>query len=268
MGAELRERAKAIRRHVVRMAAGKGEGYVGQGLQAADIFAALLLDELRLDGHEDPAVVDRFVLSTGHYSIVLWAAFVELGWMSESQLDSYGADGHPIAMSTERGLQPHVELTGGSLGHGLEVAAGIAYGRRLKGESGRVFCYMTDGEVQEGSIWEASMFAADKQLGNLVNVIDINRTQADGPLVLEIEPVAKKLDAFGWWTAEVNGNDVDQVQHALAEARAVTDCPKAIVCHTTIGYGVPLVVGRERNHFVRVDPSEWELVAHQVEEES
>jgi transketolase len=248
------------------MAAGKGEGYVGQGLQAAEIFAALFCGEMRLAGSTGDADADRFVLSTGHYSIALWAAFVEAGLLEVEQLDSYGADGSPIAMSTERGLQDHVELTGGSLGHGLGVAAGLAYGRRLKQESGRVFCYMTDGEVQEGSIWEASMFAADKRLENLVNVIDINRTQADGPLVLEIEPVAEKLRAFGWWVHDIDGNDLDALVGALALARDQRERPKAIVCHTQIGYGVPLIMGRERNHFVRVGPGEWDEVARQVEE--
>jgi transketolase len=262
---ELRERAKSIRRKVVQMAAGKGEGYVGQGLQAADIFAALFFGEMKFSSDPADADADRFVLSTGHYSIALWATFAEAGLLSDEQLDTYGADDSRIAMSTERGLQDHVELTGGSLGHGLGVAAGIAYGRRLQSHAGRVFCYMTDGEVQEGSVWEAAMFAADKGLSSLVNVIDVNRTQADGPLVLEIEPLAEKWRGFGWWAEEVDGNNLAAVSQALARAREEPDRPKAIICHTQLGFGVPMIMERERNHFVRVDANEWQEVARQVE---
>jgi transketolase len=262
----LRARARSLRRRVVRMAAGKGEGYVGQGLQAADVLAALFFHELRWAPPEmkDPAA-DRFVLSTGHYSIALWAVFGELGVLSEAELDTYGADGSAVAMSTERGLQRGVELTGGSLGHGLGVAAGLAAGRRLRSERGRVVNYMSDGELQEGSTWEAAMWAGDLGLGNLLNVVDVNRTQADGPLVLEVEPVAEKFRAFGWWAEDVDGHDMEGLVAVLEAARSGSDRPKAIVCHTQIGAGVPLIVNREKAHFVRVGSEEWARVAAEVE---
>lgn len=264
---ELSAHAWNIRRHVVAMAAGKGEGYVGQGLQAADILAVLFGAVLNwsLDRSDDSAS-DRFILSTGHYSIALWAAHAEFGLLDLDELRTYGADGSDIAMSTERGRQPHVELTGGSLGHGLGVAAGLAYGRRLRGDRGRVFNYMSDGELQEGSTWESAMFAADASLSNVINIVDVNRTQADGPLVLEVEPVAEKFRAFGWWAEDVNGNDVGQLVEKFAECAEV-DRPKALVCQTQIGFGVPLIVDRERSHFVRVDPNEWAAVSAQLEEE-
>jgi transketolase len=262
----LRDRARALRRNVVRMAAGKGEGYVGQGLQAADVLAALFFHELRWAPPEaDDPEADRFVLSTGHYSIALWAVFAELGALSEAEIDTYGADGSAVAMSTERGLQRGVELTGGSLGHGLGVAAGMAAGRRLKGESGRVVNYMSDGELQEGSTWEAAMWAGDQALGNLICVVDVNRTQADGPLVVEVEPVPDKFAAFGWWAREVDGHDVEALVAVLEAARAQTEQPKAIVCHTQLGAGVPLIIEREKAHFVRVDQEEWARVAQEVE---
>ncbi len=248
------------------MAAGKGEGYVGQGLQAADILAALFFHELRWAPPEakDPDA-DRFVLSTGHYSIALWAVFAELGALSEAEIDTYGADGSAVAMSTERGLQRGVELTGGSLGHGLGVAAGMAAGRRLRGERGLVVNYMSDGELQEGSTWEAAMWAGDMALGNLICVVDVNRTQADGPLVVEVEPVVDKFEAFGWWAQEVDGHDLEALVEVLDAARVQTQKPKAIVCHTRLGAGVPLILEREKAHFVRVDQEEWARVAAEVE---
>ena len=264
--AALRDRARALRRHVVRMAAGKGEGYVGQGLQSADALAALFFHELRWAPPEvgDPDA-DRFVLSTGHYSIALWAVFAELGALSEAEIDTYGADGSSVAMSTERGLQRGVELTGGSLGHGLGVAAGMATGRRLRGEQGRVVNYMSDGELQEGSVWEAAMFAGHLGLGNLLNVVDVNRTQADGPLVVEVEPVAEKFRSFGWWAEDVDGHDMEALVAVLEAARAEPERPKAIVCHTRLGAGVPLIMNREKAHFVRVEAAEWDRVAAEVE---
>jgi transketolase len=264
--AELQETALRLRKRVVRMAAGRGEGYVGQGLQAADLLAVLFAEmNWRAEPGEDPDV-DRFVLSTGHYSIALWAALAEAGAIGEDDLDTYGEDGSRIAMSTERGGGvPGVELTGGSLGQGLGVGVGIALGRRLRGHRGRTFVYLTDGELQEGSTWESAMLAGDKGLGRLTAVIDVNRTQADGPLVLEVEPVAEKLRAFGWWAEDVDGNDVAEIVAALAAAAEISDRPRALVCQTRLGAGVPLIAGRERNHFVRVSPHEWDTVAAELE---
>jgi transketolase len=265
--AELRQAALRLRKNVVRMAAGRGEGYVGQGLQAADILAVLFLHEMdwRPDPGEDPDT-DRFVLSTGHYSIALWAAFAELGILAGADLDTYGEDGSRIAMSTERnGGVPGVELTGGSLGQGLGVGVGIALGRRMRGHGGRTYVYLTDGEVQEGSTWESAMLAGYEKLDRLVAVIDVNRVQADGPLVLEVEPLAEKLHSFGWWAEDVNGNDVAELLAGFEAAAAVPDRPRALICHTEMGAGVPLIESRERNHFVRVAPHEWDAVKAELE---
>jgi transketolase len=252
---ELRNRAKQIRRNVVRMASGKGEGYVGQGLDVADILAVLFLSEMRYDPTDRGPETDRLIFSAGHYSIGLWAALAEAGHLGDYDLQTYGSEGHP-------GL---IELTGGSLAHGLGVAAGLAVGCRLKGWSARIFCFSTDGEAQEGSTWEAAMFAGHERLGNLINVVDVNRTQADGDLVLEVEPLAEKYRAFGWWAADVDGNDVGALVDVFEQAREVTDVPKAIVCRTTLGRGVPMIVNRERNHFVRVGDDEWDAVARELE---
>jgi transketolase len=262
---DLRAHAKQIRRNVIRMCAGKGEGYVGQGLDVADILAVLFCSEMRYDPIDRSPDVDRLIFSAGHYSIGLWAALAEAGHLGDLDLDTYGADGTTLIMSTHEGYPPLVELTGGSLAHGLGVAAGLALGYRLKGYPARIFNFMSDGETQEGSTWESAMFAAAKQLDNLVNVIDMNRVQADGDLVLEVEPLAEKWRAFGWWVDDVNGNDVAEIIAAFDRARASSGQPKAIVCRTTLGFGVPLIMERERNHFVRVDDDEWDAVTLQLE---
>src|SRR5436190_9498881 len=261
----LRRRAKQIRRNVVTMASGKGEGYVGQGLDVADILAVLFLSEMRYDPVDRGPDTDRIIFSAGHYSIGLWAALAEAGHLEGYDLTSYGGDGATLIMSTHEGHPPLIELTGGSLGHGLGVAAGLAVGYRIKGWPARIFNFMTDGEIQEGSTWESAMFAGDERLVNLVNVIDVNRTQADGALVLEIEPLVDKWRAFGWWAEGVDGNDIERLLEVLDAARGVRDVPKAIVCRTTLGRGVPLITERERNHFVRVGDDEWDAVARQLE---
>ena len=262
----LRAHAKEIRRNVVRMASGKGEGYIGQGLDVADILAVLFCSEMHYDPVDRSPDVDRLIFSAGHYSIGLWSALAEAGHLEGYDLATYGADGTALIMSTHEGHPPLIELTGGSLAHGLGVAAGLAIGYRMKGHPARIFNFMTDGEVQEGSTWESAMFAGDQELGNLVNVIDVNRTQADGELVLEVEPLAEKWRSFGWWADDVDGNDVEALLGAFDRARLVTHQPKAIVCQTTLGRGVPLIMDRERNHFVRVDDDEWDAVAGQLEE--
>ncbi len=263
---QLRSRAKQIRRNVVRMASGKGEGYVGQGLDIADILAVLFLSELRYDPVDRSPEMDRFILSAGHYSIGLWAALAEAGHLDGFDLDTYALDGSELIPSTHDGHPSFIELTGGSLAHGLGVASGLAVGYRIRGHPGRIFDIMSDGETQEGSTWAAAMFAGHQGLDNLTCVIDVNRTQADGDLVLEVEPLADKWRAFGWWADEVNGNDIAQLLGAFERAQDVSGRPKAIVCHTTLGKGVPLIMERDRNHFVRVDDDEWNAVAVQLEE--
>jgi transketolase len=135
----------------------------------------------------------------------------------------------------------------------------------MRAHRGRTFVYLTDGELQEGSTWESSMLAGHERLDRLTAVVDVNRVQADGPLVLEVEPVAEKLRAFGWWAEDVNGNDIPEVLAGFEAAAEVSDRPKALVCHTEMGFGVPLILNRERNHFIRVAPNEWDEVKAQLE---
>jgi transketolase len=264
--ADLAKHAKNIRRQVLGMAAGRGQGYVGQGLGVADILAVLYFHVVRTDPKNPEADDrDRFLLSTGHYSIALFATLAEVGILDPGELASYGADGSRLEMSS-LDTTPGVEITGGSLGHGLGVAVGMALGARLSGRPFRVFDLLSDGELQEGSTWEAAMLAGDRGLDSLTAIVDINRTQADGELVLEVEPVADKFRAFGWWACDVDGNDLGALTAAFDEAGTILGRPKAVICQTRLGCGVPLIMGRERAHFVRVGDDEWALAARQLEE--
>jgi transketolase len=261
----LRGRAKNLRRHMLRMASRLGEGYIGQGLAIADILAALYFSELRFDA-SDPAWPDRdrFVLSTGHYSIALWAALAEAGVIPEAELDSYGADGSRLPMST-LDTTPGVEVTGGSLGHGLGVGLGIALGLRLAGRPARVFVELSDGELQEGATWEAAMAASHFTLDTVVALNDCNGIQADGRVVLDMEPVAAKWRAFGWDTLEIDGNDMDEIIDALRASRERNGRPKVIVLRTLPGKGVATLEQREKAHFMRVGAEEWEQLRRELE---
>ena len=264
----LHDKARVLRRHMMSMASRLGSGYIGQGLGIADVMAAIYFHELRYDP-ADPKWPgrDRFVLSTGHYSIALWAALAEAGIIPVDELVTYGADESRLDMST-LDTTPGVEMIGGSLGHGLGQAVGMALGQRLDGGDARVFCELSDGELQEGSTWEAVMSAAQFKLDNLVALIDCNGIQADGAIVMNIEPVADKWRAFGWETSEIDGNAMGEIVHALIGARSRNGRPKAIVLRTSPGRGVPTIEKRERAHFVRVDPHEWDELTRELESEA
>jgi len=262
---DLRRRAQSLRRNMLRQAKGKGQGYIGQGLGIADLLAALYFFEMRYRPLEpDWTERDRFLLSTGHYSIALWAVLAEIGLFEKSELDSYGADGSRLEMSTLE-TTPGVEVIGGSLGHGLGQGVGVALGHRLDGRDARVFVELSDGELQEGSTWEAAMSGANYRLDNLIALIDCNGIQADGPIVINIEPIGDKWVAFGWDTREINGNDMNEVVQALLWARNKTGHPKAIVLRTTPGTGIPTLTRREKAHFVRVEQDEWDALEAELE---
>jgi transketolase len=264
----LKARAKALRRHVLRMGERVGQGYVGQGLGIADLLAVLYFHEMRYDPRRLAwPDRDRFLLSIGHYSIGLYAALAEAGVFPLEELDTYGADGSRLEMSGSEST-PGFEMTGGSLGHGLSQAAGMALGVRYDGRPSRIFNLLSDGELQEGATWEAAMAAAHYRLDNLVAFIDCNNQQADGPpgTVMTVEPVHEKWASFGWHTQRIDGNDIAALLEVLAATKAVKDQPHAIVLDTLMGKGVPLFEQREKSHFIRVESSEWSLARRQLEE--
>jgi transketolase len=249
---ELAERAHAIRRTVIRMCMGRGQGYAGQGLALAELVACLYFSELRRER-------DRLVLSTGHSAIALFAALGELGVYDLEELETYGMDGSRIEESPLEGT-PGFEITGGSLGQGLSQAVGMALGERLLGRDGRVFCLLSDGELQEGQVWEAAMSAGYYRLDNLVALVDDNRMQADGATadVMAVAPIADKFAAFGFAVRRIDANDLDQVLDAFAWARAQSGRPTAIVCETLPGKGVPSFEIYEKVHYIRAEREVWE----------
>jgi transketolase len=263
--AELSDIAHSLRRRMMKMASDKGEGYIAQGLGIADLLAAVYWGELKFDAEnlDDPAR-DRFLLSTGHYSVALYAVLAELGVLSDELTATYALNGSVLPMSTFDDT-PGVEITSGSLGHGLGQGVGMALGLQLDGSAASVFVELSDGELQEGSTWESAMAASSFGLDRLWALVDCNGIQADGPMVLNIESVSDKWRAFGWNVVEVPGNDMAAIVAAFAELRE-TSGPKAIILRTTPGWGVPTLVARDRAHFVRVGEDEWTNLLAELED--
>ncbi|GAB7529520.1 transketolase [Pseudomonas sp. 3A(2025)] len=260
--ARLAHHAWRIRRFALRMGEVQGQGYVGQALGWADVLAVAYCHAMNIDP-DNPSWEgrDRFLLSHGHYAIALYAALLEAGVIAEDELDSYGADDSRLPMSGMATYTPGMEMSGGSLGQGLAIGVGMALGLRMKGNPAWVFNSMSDGELDEGATWEAAMSAAHHKLGNLIALVDLNKQQADGNSheILEFEPLVDKWQAFGWHVQRIDGNDLPAVLAAFDTAMAVTEAkPRVILFDTLMGKGVDFLEAREKNHFIRVEPNEWQ----------
>lgn len=260
--AELARCAWRIRRYAVRMGEVQGQGYVGQALGYADVLAVAYGHALRFRP-EDPQWDgrDRFLLSHGHYAIAHYAALIESGIVPESELETYGCDDSRLPMSGMATYTPGMEMSGGALGQGLTIAVGMALGLRLRGNPAFVYNSMSDGELDEGATWEAAMAASHHGLGNLICIVDINNQQADGPSskVMGFEPLADKFASFGWHVQRVDGNHLPAVVRAFDTARQLSEPrPRVILCDTVMGKGVSFLEVRDKNHFIRVDPPEWQ----------
>jgi transketolase len=254
--------AHRIRRYALRMGEVQGQGYIGQALGWADVLAVAYGHALNFKPDQPEwEGRDRFLLSHGHYAIAHYAALIEAKIIPEEELETYGSDDSRLPMSGMATYTPGMEISGGSLGQGLPIAVGMALGLRHSGNPAFVYNSMSDGELDEGSTWEAAMSAAHHGLGNLICLVDINNQQADGPStkVLGFEPLADKWAAFGWWVQRVNGNDLPAVLAAFDAARALPgQQPRVILFDTLMGKGVPFLETRDKNHFIRVDPPEWQ----------
>ena len=259
----LAQRAFNIRRHALRMGQVQGQGYVGQALGAADLLAVSYFHALRYQP-QDPEWEDRdrFYLSIGHYAIALYAALIEAEIIPLDELETYGSDDSRLPMSGMAAYTPGMEITGGSLGHGLGIAVGACLGLKRKHSASFVYNLLSDGELNEGSTWEAAMSASHWKLDNLIAIIDVNNQQADGHSseVLAFEPIVDRWQAFGWFTQRVDGNDIDALVSAFDAARNHTGAqPRVIICDTKMGKGVDFLETREKTHFIRVDENEWDL---------
>ncbi len=248
---ELTLKANAIRQTVIEMLLAAGSGHTAGPLGMADIFTALYFRVLNHDP-KNPAWEDRdrLLLSNGHITPIRYATMAHAGYFPVEEcltLRKFGSrlQGHP-----EREKLPGVENTSGPLGSGLSQAAGMAYAARMDEKKFRVYCAMSDGEHNEGNVWEAMMFAGKNRLSNLTGIIDRNNIQIDGMTedIMPLEPLADKYRAFGWHVLEVDGHDIPQFVQACSHAAAIYEKPTVIIAHTIPGKGVKEIEGDYRWH--------------------
>ncbi|GGL99377.1 MULTISPECIES: transketolase [Micromonospora] len=250
------ERAYRVRERILKMAATPQGAHVGGCLSVADLLTVLYGEVLRVSPDEpDRGDRDWFVLSKGHAGAALYAVLAEFGFIPADECDSYAVSGGRLAGHPLRRL-PGVEFPTGSLGHGLSLGCGAAVAARAAGTGARAFVLLGDGELQEGSVWEAVMLAGHQGLDNLVAVVDRNGLQITGDTeeCVSLEPLADRWRSFGWAVAEVDGHDHDQLRKVFAGLPVTAGRPTVVLARTVKGRGVGLFEGKKKSHHVTLSP--------------
>jgi transketolase len=250
--------ARRLRGHALRMTHRARASHIGSCLSIADLLAVLYGAVLQFDASQpDWAERDRLIISKGHAAAIVYAALAESGFFPVADLDFYSADGGSLSGHVTKTV-PGVELSTGSLGHGLPVAAGMAFAAQRSGANWRSFCILSDGEMDEGSNWEAIQFAQHFRLSNLVAIVDYNKIQSFGAVaeVSDLHPLAEKFRAFNWGVHEIDGHDHEALAAALAAPPPLAGRPTAIVAHTIKGKGVSFMEGRLAWHYSNPDAAQ------------
>lgn len=235
------EHAMSIRRNIIKMVAGANSGHPGGSLSGADLLTVLYFNEMDITAENAESIDrDRFVLSKGHASPLLYATLAEKGIIEEQELATFRRinsklQGHPN-MNYVKG----VDMSTGSLGQGISCAVGMALANKLQGNDHRIYTLLGDGECEEGQVWEAAMAAAHYELDNLCAIVDFNGLQIDGDVtkVMNPTPIDKKFEAFGWYVININGHDYGEIEAAYKQARENKGKPTMILAHTIKGKGV------------------------------
>ncbi len=260
--------SRRIRRIILEQSKRANVGHIGSSLSIADIVAAVYDGGLDIPSPDAPDR-DRFVLSKGHAALTLYAALHLRGWISPEQLDTFCGDESQLGVHPERVLRG-VEFSTGSLGTGLSLGTGAALGARLAGSNRRTCVLLSDAECNEGSTWEAIMFAAHHKLSRLVAVLDLNGQQAFGYTnqVLDLSPMADRWRAFGWYVIEMDGHDVPALKSALALGNGAQDKPTVIIAHTTFGKGVSYMERQIKWHYLPMNAEQFEQAMREIGEGS
>ena len=265
---KLSQLAKRVRCHVVRMSHRAGAAHLGSSLSCVDLLAVLYGSILKIDPSNPRAPDrDRFILSKGHASAALYATLAECGFFPTRRLTEYGVAGKQMAEQMAPRCLPGIEAATGSLGHGLPIAAGMALAAQIGKDPYRVFAVLSDGECNEGSVWEAAMFIAARQLANLTVLVDANGWQATGRTkdILQSTSLAGRWRAFGWDTQEIDGNDIAQISSTLQQPAPNRYLPRAVIAHTTKGKGVSFMEDDNNWHYRIPTAEEVETACSEIE---
>ena len=249
-----------MRRHIVQMAAKGKTSHVGSALSCVDLLAVLYFRAMNIDPKNwDRPNSDRFILSKGHGVMAWYAALAERGFIKAEILNSYALDGSPLGEHPGHGSVAGITVSTGSLGHGLSVGVGMAIAKKMRRQNSKVFVLLSDGECNEGSVWEAAMYAAHRKLDNLIAIIDDNKMQAMGKStdINAVEPLGEKWRAFGWGVKEIDGHNISDIVAACKKIPFKQGKPSAIVAHTLLGKGVSFMEDRILWHYQI--PSEEQL---------
>lgn len=260
--------AARCRKNVLRMVAAGGHGHIGGAFSAMDVVTALYFDHM----HVSPDAIkaperDRFLLSAGHKCLAQYAALAEAGFFDKSVLDSYGALGSLIPGHPDMHKLPGVEANTGALGHGMSIAAGMAMAAKLQKRDYRVFAICGDGELPEGSNWEAAAVAAKFKLDNLVVFVDNNGLQISGNVeqVMDMRPIAGKFETFGWDVREIDGNDMAQILDTLDALPYGHGKPMMVLCHTVKAKGLSFGEGKASFHFWNANPEQLQQANEELD---
>ena len=259
------EFAHSVRKRILEQSKRAHVGHIGSSLAISDLVS-LLYDRLLKGQDPDGPDRDRVVLSKGHAALALYAALQMAGHITEADLDTYCADDSLLGVHPERALKG-VDFSTGSLGQGLSFAAGAALAARMQGSRRRVFAIISDAECNEGSIWEAVMFAAHHKLANLIAIVDINAQQAFGYTrdVLDMEPMSDRWGAFGWDVHEVDGHDIDGMQKLVEGFDTTSGPPHVLLARTTFGRGVSYMESQIKWHYWPMSDEEYEQALAEIE---
>lgn len=259
--------ANKIRQHVLNMTSRAGATHIGSIFSVVDIVSVLYLKILHTDPKKPKwAKRDRFILSKGHAGAAIYATLAELGFFSVKELDKYYTDGSKFSGHVSHKDIPGVELSTGALGHGLGVATGMAYNAKLKKQPHNVFVLLSDGECDEGSVWESALFAGHHQLDNLVVIIDYNKIQCISRTkdTLDLEPLADKWESFKFRILEVDGHDHTKLESCFKQALKVKDKPVCIIAHTIKGKGVSFMEDDILWHFRTARDGEFDKALQEL----
>ncbi len=264
---DLKKIAKEVRLSVLEMISRTKTAHIGSSSSAIEILISLYFEVLNVDpGDPSNPNRDRFILSKGHAAAGLYATLAAKGFIEKEDLNKYYANGSFLPGHVSRGNIPGIEASTGSLGHGLPIGTGMAWLAKKDGRRHRVFVLLSDGECDEGSTWEAVLFAGHHRLDNLVAIIDYNKWQSFGRTedILDLEPLAEKWRAFNWSVREVDGHDVERIVSVLKQVPFEASRPSAVIAHTVKGKGLPSLEDKLESHYLSPSTEEIEKIKEEL----